>query len=341
MKCKQFLKKLRNRFFLNYIKQIATEEFSHVALQLQARIADLQNQLAAQKAQFDVYATKQEKLRNLFVDIAKAPKARGQLKKIQDLNLYLMKQLQHICNEIGVKFWLRGGSALGAFRHNGFIPWDDDVDLGMMREDFEKLVTYVNSHSDLYEVTYFYHDICKVAKFLFKNTKSALFIDIMVFDWGTWQNADSFWEMYMKDRNQMVERLRALCYQQAYAKYLSKEQIENYDRICNEYKEKYLALSSDKTAIYMCADQLYPRGKRIFPSDMIFPLKEAHFEDTVFLVPNKLEDYLAYYYGSSFTDFPHDVNLQQHNYMFNEDDYKVIDGLYEKYIQGDSNNENV
>ena len=89
-----------------------------------------------------------------------------------------MKTLKQYCDEINVKFWLRGGSCLGAYRHKGFIPWDDDVDLGMMRDDFEKLKNYVNETSSEFIIKYFYHRKCKVAKFTFRNIKSAIFIDL-------------------------------------------------------------------------------------------------------------------------------------------------------------------
>ena len=83
-----------------------------------------------------------EKYLNTFADIRLAPKATGQLRKMQLLELHLMKELRRFCDKIGVKYWLRGGTALGAYRHKGFIPWDDDVDLGMMSTKGLKSIIY-------------------------------------------------------------------------------------------------------------------------------------------------------------------------------------------------------
>ena len=61
------------------------------------------------------------------------------LKKIQNLELEMLKEFIDFCEKHDLTYFLIAGSALGAVRHNGFIPWDDDLDIGMPREDYEKL----------------------------------------------------------------------------------------------------------------------------------------------------------------------------------------------------------
>ena len=62
-----------------------------------------------------------------------------ELEGLQRRLVEMLLQLREFTDEHGLTFFLVGGSALGAYRHGGFIPWDDDVDIAMMREDFEKL----------------------------------------------------------------------------------------------------------------------------------------------------------------------------------------------------------
>ena len=74
------------------------------------------------------------------IDITQVPKAEGQIRDIQLANLALLRELDYVCKQNGLGYWLDFGTVLGAVRHKGFIPWDDDIDVGMLREDYSKVV---------------------------------------------------------------------------------------------------------------------------------------------------------------------------------------------------------
>ena len=62
------------------------------------------------------------------------------LRKVHMLLTYILSEFDRVCEEIGVTYALYGGSAIGAVRHGGFIPWDDDIDVFMIREDYERFL---------------------------------------------------------------------------------------------------------------------------------------------------------------------------------------------------------
>ncbi len=64
------------------------------------------------------------------------------LRKQQLRMLEMLKQFDRFCKDFKITYWLTAGTLLGAVRHKGFIPWDDDLDLDVLRSDYEKLVSH-------------------------------------------------------------------------------------------------------------------------------------------------------------------------------------------------------
>ena len=62
------------------------------------------------------------------------------LRQTQLVLLHLLHVIDRICSENGIRYWLAWGSCLGAMRHDGFIPWDDDLDIGLSVKDFKRLI---------------------------------------------------------------------------------------------------------------------------------------------------------------------------------------------------------
>ena len=81
----------------------------------------------------------------------------AQLKLLQEIELENLRMLMEICEKNHLRYYLIGGSLLGAMRHKGFIPWDDDIDVGLPRPDYNRFVQiakdYLPAHMDIKTMT--------------------------------------------------------------------------------------------------------------------------------------------------------------------------------------------
>lgn len=79
------------------------------------------------------------KLVKSTVRAEEVPAASGVLRVVQQAMAFFLKEVGSILEENGYQYWLDFGTLLGAVRHKGFIPWDDDLDISMLRSDYERL----------------------------------------------------------------------------------------------------------------------------------------------------------------------------------------------------------
>lgn len=70
------------------------------------------------------------------------------LKKLKKIQLEMLDYIDKFCEENEIRYWIDSGTLLGAVRHKGYIPWDDDIDLGMLRKDYDKFVNLFNKKCD-------------------------------------------------------------------------------------------------------------------------------------------------------------------------------------------------
>lgn len=122
-----------------------------------------------------------------------------QLKKAQSLLQKILDEVNRICEENEIKYFLHYGTLIGAIRHNGFIPWDDDIDICMTRDNYDKFCVIAqkklndefviqNEDTDEFFCGCYSKVILKNTKWIENNAKDTkrkfigLFIDIFPFD---------------------------------------------------------------------------------------------------------------------------------------------------------------
>jgi len=69
------------------------------------------------------------------------------LNQLRDIQLSILDEIVYFCTKNNIKYYLTGGTLLGSIRHQGFIPWDDDIDIALFRNDYEWLLKYFKSES--------------------------------------------------------------------------------------------------------------------------------------------------------------------------------------------------
>lgn len=115
------------------------------------------------------------------------------IREIQKIELEIFDAIHAFCEKRGLRYSLYGGTLIGAIRHKGFIPWDDDIDLAMPRPDYEifcrefkadgfSVHTHRNDPDYVYPYAKVYHDATLLIEDLFPKVRAAVYVDIFPFD---------------------------------------------------------------------------------------------------------------------------------------------------------------
>ncbi len=247
-----------------------------------------------------------------------------QLKRLQAIELEMLQTIDEICKQLDIVYFLDSGTALGAARHGGFIPWDDDIDLGMMRPEYERFIQEAPSLlPENYQLCTpdnargFAPLFAKVVRtdtvFATQETEDAgfdqgIFIDIFPYDTLSsdevvakkqqrkclfWQRVSYLYHsphVYLPHGGVLGVCERMVCYG-----------LHGLVRIL--FTPKRIRESFDHWALLAKDDpsnRLMPFAYPIkdgFEVDWLFPVVDMVFEGGRFPAPRELNEYLSYMYG--------------------------------------------
>lgn len=247
------------------------------------------------------------------------PEAEGDARIMQKANAKLMFELDSICQKAGLPYWTAYGSLIGTLSRNGFIPWDDDIDICMMREDTEKLQSLCDADPN-YQLTLVYdgYVFCRQLRFSSRNENIPCFIDVSIWDWAASSSKEND-ELHRNLRLELMatfgEKMESLPYWKERGLLYSAEsgeiaqgipisrndqndslahpEIEAIEGLFQEYRnmayEKgILCDKANATAVAYGIDNIYdaPWRRTLWPLSMMLPAKPHQFENGSINIPN-------------------------------------------------------
>ena len=231
------------------------------------------------------------------------------------IELEIMDEIHRVCTEHGLRYCLNYGTLLGALRHGGFIPWDDDMDITMFRDEYEVLAAHFNEWCQVERFRLsWYRDgsgACQFMKVVDTTTLVEEAFNRAEFATGVWVDIfplDHYDEVICAPAKKKMERLglkRSFILTNprvasnggiALAKKLVCPFVQNKDPkpLSQQMDELSRDMCPKATDLLVCA--VNNEWQWIFPRDMFVP-QEIDFEDRRYMATAEYERLLTYYYG--------------------------------------------
>ena len=270
------------------------------------------------------------------------PKATGGLRLLQQGNAKLLKAFKKICEENNFTYWLQSGTMLGAVRHKGFVPWDDDTDVGMFRDDIEKLRELLKNDAE-YKITLIYDWWAKSRQIRFRSTddKIPCFVDVYIYDYCE-DASDDYWKVQLEKREEIIKAIEEDNSEEVKFwkenPWISEswEQAEYLEKLFKKLtkcdSEKIPAEKSK--GVCWGLDNFSVKWKRLFDNDFFFPLVDLEYENEKYTAPKENLSYVKRQYGDIYK-LPKDLLSHYHHVSHEELEKKENMELLEKFINED------
>ena len=267
--------------------------------------------------------------------------------ELQEKLLDILKWFSSFCEENNLRYYLLGGTMLGAMRHEGFIPWDDDIDVGMPRADYERMAQILSENpSEQYafetpntEETDYYYPFSKIydtSTTLIENTKHqikrGIYIDVFPLDGigNTEEEAKINYKKVKKIYQLLMTRVgkvrkgrgfvknAAVVLMQAIPKFIlnDKKILKQLDAACAERSFDDCEYIGNLVGNWW--------EKEIIPKEIMGEPTDCTFEGLTVKGPANADKYLTYIYGDWRKLPPEEKRISHHDFI-------LID-LYKSYL---------
>lgn len=262
------------------------------------------------------------------------------LRRLQLTEMGMLEDIDRVCREHNITYFLDAGTLLGARCHGGFIPWDDDVDLGMPRDDYERFlqeapealggrycVSCPNTNS--HQASLFAKVMLADTRFETEETQEAgfeqgIFIDIFPYDavcsefddakrqrrrCFMWQSISYLYHtkhIVVPHRGVLGAVERVACR----VAHIFVKAFVDPTRIIKDFDSAAMMARDDPNATHLLLASYANGGP--FPKEMLLPTGEIMFEGHVFSAPANVEGYLLQLYGSTWCELPPEPLRRNH-----------------------------
>ena len=298
-------------FYNNYLNVLEMKKY---IAQLNSKIESLENKLRDYE---NVIESDNEYFNTIFLNHTLKPNRL--LFNVQTLCLELLSLIGKICKKYDIKWWLDYGTLLGSIRHENFIPWDDDIDIGMMRKDYHRFIDIIydeiekNNLADYIDIGY------RWRKFKGKGINSFLQFymrDEKIGDHPLLAGVDVFPYDFMKDYDDTLGDSYNVSMNNFYQTIWNGSEFSklymglDYSEVIDKYYSQ-LNLTYDETNFIIPGVEgaFGYKGTNFYELSIleyseIFPISENKFNEYIFPVPHNSHSWLNKIYGNNYMRVP-------------------------------------